>query len=316
MLPKFICLLAALSLWIASSGQQSSIPSKKDFLADHVDTTISPAADFYQYANGGWIKKNPIPPNSTAWGSFFASQEEISNRYRKIIESMIANKYTKGSNEQKITDFWVTAMDSIKANQQGLQPLQPSLDKINRIKTIHDLLDVISVVFCKRGLHVPFFSYPIDNDYFITMGGLTTGQRFYYFDNDEQSLRVRTAFKNYLLKTFMRLERDSIKARMYAEEELELETRLAKAHSSESEKKMSLPDLSVLTPEINWHRYLKKIGINNMDSIIVGKPAFFKAVNDALKNTPIDVWKNYLRFQLIHIYARVLDGTAFNDLSE
>lgn len=314
-----ISLLAIILLIVVSTisyGQQSSFDSKKDFLAVNIDSTVSPSVDFYQYANGGWIKKNPIPQDSRRWGPFWVFQEEMNIRLRNIIESMSAKNYPKGSIEQKIVDFWTTAMDSVKANQLGLQPLQSSLEKISFIKTINDLFDVIAEVFWRRNLQIPYFNYVTGNDFIITMGGLTMPESSLYLDSNQRSLKVRAAFQNYLFKTFLRLDKDSVKAKTNAEQEFELETRLAKAHSSRAEKKMKLSELSALTPNINWHRYLQKIGINDLDSIFVDPPVFFKILNDELSNTPIDAWKNYLRFKFVSIYSPFLDDSAFNNLAE
>ena len=86
MLPKFICLLAALSLWIASSGQKSATTSKKDFLTSNIDSTVSPGEDFFMYANGSWLKKNPIPEDESWWGIWNLVIEDIYSHLKKINE--------------------------------------------------------------------------------------------------------------------------------------------------------------------------------------------------------------------------------------
>src|SRR6476646_4633359 len=103
----------------------SSCNTKEDFLTDNLDTTASPAEDFFQYANGGWIKKNPIPNDQAAWGIGNLVNEENLNRLKSINEKAATSKAAKGTADQKIGDFWKTAMDSTKIEQLGLKPLQP-----------------------------------------------------------------------------------------------------------------------------------------------------------------------------------------------
>ncbi|HET7899505.1 MAG TPA: M13 family metallopeptidase N-terminal domain-containing protein, partial [Flavisolibacter sp.] len=108
---------------------------KADVLRRNMDSAVSPSQDFFLYANGGWIKANPIPPDQGSWGIGNLVIEENLKRLRQISEKAASAKGSQGSSEQKIGDFWSTAMDSAKIEQKGLQPLQPYLDKIN---TIHD----------------------------------------------------------------------------------------------------------------------------------------------------------------------------------
>src|SRR5438552_17289772 len=96
-----------------------------DFLAENIDTTINPATDFFSYANGGWIKKNPIPADQSSWGVGSLVHLDIYNRLRAINEKAAAEHATSGSISQKIGDFWFSGMDSAGIEKQGLQPLRP-----------------------------------------------------------------------------------------------------------------------------------------------------------------------------------------------
>ena len=129
--------LAAIAIAAVSScnTKEKSASAKKDFLTDNLDTTISPAQDFFQYVNGGWIKRNPIPPEESSWGVGNLVQEDIYSRLRKINEDAAAKNAANGTVEQKIGDFWFSSMDSTAIDQQGLQPLQAALKKINDIKS-------------------------------------------------------------------------------------------------------------------------------------------------------------------------------------
>src|ERR1043165_606752 len=121
-----------------------SSASKKDFLADNLDTTVSPTTDFFDYANGGWIKRNPIPPDQSSWGLGNLVIEENLKRLREISDKSAKAHAAKGSSEQKIGDFWSTAMDSAAIEANGLKPLQPYFDKINSISDAKSLLATVA----------------------------------------------------------------------------------------------------------------------------------------------------------------------------
>ena len=128
-------LFAVITLAICGScnNSESTATAKKDFLYDNLDTTVSPTQDFFEYANGGWLKGNPIPGDQSSWGIGNLVIEENLKRLREISENAAKAHATTGSTEQKIGDFWSTAMDSVKIEENGLKPLQPYFDKINAI---------------------------------------------------------------------------------------------------------------------------------------------------------------------------------------
>jgi len=330
---RFSILFIVLFIFIIGSScnnQEKGISTKKDFLAENLDTTVSPAEDFFKYANGGWIKRNPIPGEESAWGVGNLVQEDIYTRLRKINEDAAAKKPGNGSIEQKIGDFWFSGMDSTSIDKQSLQPLQADLDKINSIQSINDLVSV-AAGFHSKGINVLFSDYVAQDDknsdvmaYQLAQGGLGMPNRDYYFNTDERTEGVRKAYQAYLIKTFMQLGNDSVKAKKNAKSVFDLETRLAKSSRKlaalrDPEKnynKMDIGKLSRLSENLNWSDYLQKTGINKLDSVIVGQPEFYTALNTELKTTPIEDWKNYLRFHLIRASASYLDKTTFNNFFE
>jgi putative endopeptidase len=299
----------------------------KDFLSANLDTTVSPTEDFFRYANGGWIKKNPIPEEESAWGVGDLVQEDIYNRLRKINEDAAAEKAGEGTIEQKIGDFWFSSMDSSSVDKQGLQPLQADLDKINNIKSKDDLIAVVAA-FHTKGNNVMFNDYVAQDDknsdvmaYQLAQGGLGMPNRDYYFNTDERTIGVKKAYQTYLLKTFMQLGNDSITAAKNAKAVFHLESRLAKSSRKlaalrDPEKnynKMDLGKLNKLSGNVNWPFYLPKIGVNKLDSLIVGQPEFYTALNNELTKTSLDDWKNYLRFHLVRASASYLDKTTYGN---
>jgi putative endopeptidase len=324
-----LALSAVTILTVSCDNQEKSATEKsaKDFLAANLDTTVSPAEDFFRYANGGWIKKNPIPAEESAWGVGNLVQEDIYNRLRKINEDAAAKKAAEGTTEQKIGDFWLSSMDSASVDNQGLQPLQADLDKINNIKSKDDLISV-AAEFHTKGINVLFTDYVAQDDknsevmaYQLYQGGLGMPNRDYYFNTDERTLGVKKTYQSYLLKTFIQLGNDSATAVKNAKAVYDLETRLAKSSRKlaalrDPEKnynKMDMGKLNKLSSNLEWPSYLPKVGVNKLDSVIVGQPEFYAALNKELAKTSLDDWKNYLRFHLVRASASYLDKTTYGN---
>ena len=137
-------LALALVLGICSCNNKEDKNTKPDVVAVNIDTITSPSTDFFQFANGGWIKNNPIPGEQSSWGIGNLVIEENNKRLREICEKAAAANAKQGSNDQKIGDFWTTAMDSAKIEKEGLAPLKIYLDKINAIADINSLVNTVA----------------------------------------------------------------------------------------------------------------------------------------------------------------------------
>lgn len=298
-----------------------------DFLSADIDTTVSPAEDFFQYANGGWIKKTPIPAAESGWGIGNLVQEEIYARLQKINTAAANDKAAPGTITQKIGDFWFSAMDTLSIEKLGLQPLQPDLDKINAISSVNDII-AVAAAFHRKGINVLFGDYVGQDDknseqiaYQLGQGGLGMPNRDYYFNTDERTLGVKKAYQQYMQRSLQRLVNDSSGAAKTANAVFQLETRLAKASRKladlrdpyQNYHKMDIAALNQLSGNCNWSAYLPAIGISTIDSVIVGQPAFFTALNNELKSTPISTWKSYLQFHLLRSSAEYLDRKSVDN---
>ncbi len=311
--------LAAVIILASCSGPEKTAPTK-DILADDIDSTISPATDFFEYANGGWIKRNPIPPDQSSWGIGNLVIEENLKRLRSIAEKAAAANAPNGSSDQKIGDFWVTAMDSAKIDAAGLQPLQPYLDKINAISDIPSLISTVTD-FKKIGSRTLFGDYVTQDDknsdvmtYKLVQGGIGLPEREYYFKNDSTTSNIRHEYLNYIAKLLTLSGDDSVQAFTAAKNILALETKLAQASRKledlrdpqKNYNKMAIKDLGKMSSAINWTSYLASTGVKNIDSVIVGQPEFFKTLDEVLRSTPISDWKSYVKFNLLNDFAAAL----------
>ena len=303
-----------------TSDKNDSVVHKKDALSVNMDTTVAPTQDFFLYANGGWIKRNPIPADQGSWGIGNLVIEENLRRLRAISEKADSAHAAKGTTEQKIGDFWATAMDSVKIEQQGLAPLQPYLDKIAAITDIKSL--VTAVAELKRiGSSTLFSDFVTQDDknsevmtYKFWQGGLGLPEREYYFKDDPATVNIRKQYLNYITKVLTMSGEDSVKAAKEAKDILSLETKLAQSSRKLADlrdpyrnyNKMAVTDLPKMSSNIDWTSFLSTTGVRNIDSVIVGQPEFFTALNTALKTTPIDVWKSDLKFTLISDFSTAL----------
>ncbi|MGZ3950304.1 MAG: M13 family metallopeptidase [Flavisolibacter sp.] len=324
---RIVLIGATLSILTISCNNSSvvknstdSTTSKKDVLAANVDTTVDPSQDFFMYANGAWIKSNPIPAAYGAWGIGNLVIEENLKRLREISEKADSAKAAAGTAQQKIGDFWATGMDSAKIESQGLTQLQPYLDKINAISDVKSLVATVADLK-KIGSSTLFSDYVTQDDknsnvmiYKLWQGGIGLPEREYYFKSDSATQNIRSEYLKYITKVLAMAGGDSVKALASAKSILALETKLAQASRKLADlrdpyknyNKMAVGDLPKLSGNIDWTNYLSASGIKSIDSVIVGQPEFFKALNTVLTSTPIDTWKTYLRFNLISDFAGAL----------
>jgi putative endopeptidase len=315
---RFTIGLAAIIL--VSCNNKNHDSNKQDVVASNMDTTIDPSEDFFLYANGGWIKKNPIPAEQSSWGIGNLVIEENQKRLREICEKASLKKSKQGSSEQLIGDFWYAAMDTQTIEKAGLSPIQPYLKEIEQIQNIQQLL--ITVAHLKEIGSSTMFSDFIGQDaknsnqiaYQIWQGGIGLSEREYYFRDDSATEIIRMEYKKHISRT---LSMSGIKienANKDANEIFKLETALAKVSRKMEDlrdpylnyNKLAVSDLQKKSMNIHWTTYMQNMGVQKIDSIIIGQPEFIAALDGLLKNTSIDVWKAYLRFNLINDLSPVL----------
>ena len=325
----FICTAIAV-LVISCTDKKDTTAGKTDILFTNLDTTVKPSSDFFDYANGGWIKKNPIPGEQSAWGIGNLVFEENLKRLREISEQAAKNNATDGSSEQKIGDFWNTGMDSAKIENDGLKYLQPYLDKVNAISDIKSLIETVSGL--KKISSFTLFSDFVTQDdknsdvmtYKLWQGGIGLPEREYYFKTDSATANIRKEYQKYIGTILTMAGEDSTASSKVATDILAMETKMAQASRKLEDlrdpyanyHKMAITDLGKMSASIDWSSYLNSIGVKSIDSVIVGQPEFFMALDKILKSTPIPVWKNYVKFNLISDFSGALPDqfgiAAFN----
>lgn len=281
----------------------------------NMDTTVRPGDNFFMYANGTWLKNNPVPGSETRWGSFNVLVENNYNALHNLLEESANNKNAaKGSAEQKVGDFYRSGMDSAAIDKAGITPASPVLSRIDAVKDVNGLLAEIATQQT-QGLTPVFHFYIGPDDKNVTQeicqfmqGGLGMPDRDYYFKTDERTAKVRDAYKEYLVKMETLMGNDEATAKKNAADIYKLEESLAAASMTRVEmrdpyklyNKYNLATLNKLTPNINWNTMFANLKVNGQDSCIVATPNFFKEVSKQLTSTPLDVWKTYLKFHTVN----------------
>ncbi|MBS1513269.1 MAG: M13 family metallopeptidase [Bacteroidetes bacterium] len=310
------------------SGLFVAAQKKADFLAANIDKTISPGKDFFLYANNGWIKKTPIPSSESGWGIGNLVQEEIYHRILTINQNAAKTKADAGSTTQKIGDFWKAGMDTVAINKAGLSVLKELFEMIDAVQSPDDITRVAAQLHID-GVNCFFGAYVAQDDknsdamvFRLDQGGLGLPNREYYFKTDDRTKNVREAYKKYMTQTLMQTGMNASQASDAVMAVFDLETRLATASRKLEDlrdpyanyNKMTFGMLGNDCPAINWNSYAKNLGIKENllnDSVVVGQPEFYKALSTEIKNTPVAVWKNYLKFHVVQSAAPYLDNTTY-----
>jgi putative endopeptidase len=322
MLRKNLFLLAIILLFSSSTFSQ-----EKYFMEENIDNSVNPGDDFFLYANGNFIKNHPIPASESVYGIFNLINDDIYDYLKKIcIDDMNDNTAVKGSNTQKIGDFFFSGMDSVNIEKQGIAPLKKWLEKIDKIKNIEDVLKVVAELHT-QGIG-PLFSFYTGQDdmqssvykVFLYQGGLGLPNRDYYFKDDERTKNIRTKYVKHIENLLVLIGINQKDAKNASGDIMKLETDLAISSRKLEElrdayanyNRKTFKELSAITPSISWKSLFNIYGVKKTDTVVVGQPEFFEKIEKVLNDYDLDIWKNYLKWQLIDGTAGLL-SSKFND---
>ncbi len=286
-----------------------------------MDKAVRPQDDFYHYTGGGWLKKNPVPPHESRWGSFLILRYDTEKKLRAIVsELQNAKKLKFESPEALVRDFYLSGIDLKRRDTLGLSPLQSWLERISTIGNVGSLVATIAHLETIGGGGP--WSMGIDQDmknsekYIIYLGqsGLGMPDRDYYLKNDAESVRVRTAYVKHLEAITMLMGTSKAEAKKDSATIMRLETALAKISMSKEDLrdvdktyfKMSVAALARKVPEIDWQDYLKIVGAPRVKELVVMQPKFLAAMSKLLNAEPLEDWKTYLTWHLVGGSASIL----------
>ncbi|HET9994016.1 MAG TPA: M13 family metallopeptidase N-terminal domain-containing protein, partial [Candidatus Acidoferrum sp.] len=317
--------LGVLGLW-ASPGTADQ-PNSWGFDTANLDKSCKPCDDFYQFAMGGWMKANPIPPEYSSWGTFTQLADKNQQNMRQILEAAATAKASLGTNEQKIGDFYATCMDTNAIDASGGKPIESELARISNIHSPADLQSEAQRLQA-RSVNALFRFSSIQDAKDSTQvigaafqGGLGLPEREYYLKEDDKSKQLRDAYVKHVAKMFELLGDPAEKSGAEASTVLKIETALANASMKNTDlrdpiktyHKMTLADLKMLAPNFSWDAYFRAAGHPELKEINVGQPEFFKALDAQWTVTPLEDWKTYLRWHLVNATAPALSENFVNE---
>ncbi len=310
-----------------SNENQKSQDEFIDPITAHIDSSISPGENFFLFANNGWFKKHPIPSSEKSNGIFQTIQDTINEAIKKICESAAADsKSEKGSNKQKIGDLYFSGMDTVSIEKAGITVLKEEFSKIDDIKSTSELVGAVAELN-KINARTMFSFYVIRDDkkssqYVVSLGQASLGlpERDYYFNTDSRTINIRNEYVKHVQKMFDLIGAEKSTSEKSAASVMTIETMLAKASRKMEDlrdpyknyNKMSVASINKITPSINWNETLSKLGLNNVDSVVVGQPEFFSQLETTLKKVQLNEWKVYLKWTLLNSYAKDLNKEIEN----
>ncbi|MFN2507523.1 MAG: M13 family metallopeptidase [Chthoniobacterales bacterium] len=295
----------------------------------NMDTSVDPGVDFYTYANGGWLKNNPIPPEFSRWGSFNELAEKNNEALRQVAEKAAKTKADPklAPEVQKVGDYYASGMDEKAVEAAKDKPLAAELKLIDGIKNRGDVLKAIAHLHNMGvGAFFGFTSGADDKNASMVIaqayqGGLGLPDRDYYTKEDDASKKLREQYVEHVANMLGFLGDPIPVATERARKVMAIETALAvpartRVELRDPEKnynKMTQAELQALTPDWAWAEYFKGINLTEPGDINVGQPDFFKAANQVFASTSIEDWKTYLRWQLIKAVAAELSSAFVNE---
>jgi len=321
--------LALLVLVSGAAAAQNAVPMQTRPLDPaNLDRSVSACTDFYQFANGGWIKNHPVPPAYSTWGSFAELSENNQNNLLTILRNASASGNKQASADlRKLATYYSSCMDSVTTERAGYKPIEPALARIAAISNRGQLEAEVARLH-SQGIPAVFgFGSQQDAKNSsqviagIRQGGLSLPDREYYLNQDKSYADIRANYTDHVAKMFQLVGESQAQATADAQRVIGVETALARPARTRVElrdpnrnyNKMTAAELAQLAPRFNWPRFFTGEGRADISTINVQNPDFLKAVDSLMASLPLEDWKAYLRWKLLDTAAPTLSSAFVNE---
>lgn len=322
---KFAFLTIAGSVMLMTTTMSCKPKAKEEPAIDaaNMDTTIKPGDNFYQYANGAWLKSHPIPNDYSRYGAFEVLGEENYKQLQTIMDEASKDKNADaGTVRQKIRDFYNTGLDTVKIEKDGFNPIKAELAAIDALKTNGDIQKMVAEQH-NVGTYPLFYVFSGADEKNSNMviaqlyqGGLGLADRDYYLENDPRSVEIRAEYLKHVAKMFELIGENPKQAGESAATVMQVESGLAKVSLTRLElrdpvanyNKLNLEGIQKIAPKFDWATYFKSVGLTKTEEINVGQPKFIAGMTELLNAVPAEQWKVYLRWNVVNKAAPYLSS--------
>ena len=321
---KKILLMMTMAASLTACNQQTT-----GLKLENMDTAVKPGTDFYQYACGGWIKNNPLKPEYSSYGSFDVVVEENQKRIRELIEDLASKPQERGSLGQKIGDLYALRMDSVRQNKEGVKPVLADMERVAKVKTTEELMTLLNQMNTEGVAFGELWGYYVGADMMVStqnllelsQGGYSI-ERDYYVKDDEANKKILEAYKKHVVKMFQLVGETADAAQQKMENVLKVEMRMAKAgrdnvalrDPASNYHKMSFADFQKDYEGFDWKTYFDMQGMTDIDSLSVGQPEAVKEALAVLKDTPVEVLKDFFLWQILDSSGGILGDKVYEEV--
>jgi putative endopeptidase len=311
-------LLAFLAL-VACTAQVEETENRKFVDVAGIDPNIKPGDNFFMHVNGKWYDTATIADDQVGVGSYSFLNIPQRQLLENILEEVSAQSHPKGSNEQKVGDFYASGMATEVINARGYEPVKPILDKIDGIQDLTGMMVFVTNQISRGNNYIIGMNVSPDqensniNILHFSQSGLGLPDRDYYFKTDSATVGIQNAYKTYIATLFELTGANQADAKKNADAVYSIEKSLAESHKTRIERrvvkenyhKMAVADLDSKMPAIGWSKMLTQLNLK-ADSVDVRQPAFYEKLNKQLKVNSLADWKTYLKAHSLLTYANVL----------
>lgn len=286
----------------------------------NMDTTVACGEDFYEYACGGWIKKNPLKPEYARYGSFDVLAENNQKQMRELIDELEKAENEPGSVAQKVGDLYKMGLDSVRLNKEGVSPISEALKNIASLDDKAAFASLVAQMH-KEGSS-PFFQLYVGADeknssmniVNLYQGGMSMGDRDYYLSEDSANVKIRDAYKKYINKLFTLAGYSAEKAVAAEKNVMNIETALAKVAFSREEtrnplknyNKMPMTDFLKQMNGFDWKSYFSALGLDSLNEINPNQLPFIKGMDALVGGLTSEEIRDYLIFKQINTASSYL----------